>query len=293
MRKTSLSLDKRFGAWAGSRQDLLALSRLMEAQFEEERAEIHRRHDERLQSLDREEAYLSSTGVVSEERAEMLKDARRSADESRTRDLDGLRVELSITDNENEQTRDYLDELIDEYDFRFASRVGISCNSWTPISRRCSIDVSNGPFGRVTLTVSGDTPWVRAAFGALEKELRKRRPWWSFVRHESLLYVVPFAIAASISLALAGLVAITPLKGPINDFLVPGAVVLFALLVFASMPATDWLMTRLIPNFEIRDPDVPSARKKLSRLVSLGVGGFLILVAILQGIAWILDQLQS
>jgi hypothetical protein len=219
----------------------------MEAQFQEEREEIHREYDQKMQSLDRDEAELSATGGVSDGRLDMFKDARRSAEENRDRELNRLRTVLAITDNENEETRDYASELIDEHDFHFASRIDISCSSWRTASRRCSINISNSPYGHVRLTVSGDTPWVRAAFGALEKELRKGRPWWNLIRNEAVLVVIAVGIAASATLAVTGIVSITPLNDAFGDFRLVAIWALFGVLAFATLPATNWLVTRLFP----------------------------------------------
>ncbi|HEX6676521.1 MAG TPA: hypothetical protein VF486_16030 [Actinomycetes bacterium] len=292
MRKTSLSLEKDCRTWAGSRQALLALCSLIEAQFQEDREEIRREYDQRMQALDREEAELSSAGEVSDGRLEMFKDARRSAEENTDRELNHLRTILAITDDENEETRDYTSELIDEHDFRLAARIDISCSSWSTGSGRCSIHISNSPFGHVRLTVSGDTPWVRAAFGALEKELKRRRPWWHLLRHEAVFFALALGIAASATLALTGIASMTPLNDMLGDFRWVAVWILFSVLAFASVPATNWLATRLFPNFEIRDPDVVTSRKRFSRIAGLAVGGFVALVTILQGLAWILDRLS-
>jgi hypothetical protein len=290
MRKKSLSLEKEYRAWAGSRNRLLTLCSLMEDQFQEERITIQQEYDQRIQGLDQEEAGLSDADKASGSQPERLRDARRLAKERREKELDRLRARLAITDEENEETRDYASELVDEYDFRFASRISISCSSWDT-ARTCSVNISNSPYGNVRLTVSGDTPWVRATFGTLEKELRKGRPWWSLLRHDAVFFVVVVTVAASATLAITGIVSVTPLSSLFGDFAWVAIWALFGALMFATVPATNWLMTRLFPNFEVLDPDAVTGRKKFSRAMGLAVGGFVVLVTVLQGLAWILDRL--
>jgi len=290
MRKKSLSLEKEYRAWAGSRQSLLALCSLMEDQFQGERGKIRREYDQRVQRRDREEAELSNAGETPDGRLEMLRDARRSAEETRDKELGFLRTRLAVTDEENEETRDYASDLIDDHDFHSTRRVSISCSS-RGTGRTCSISISNSPYGNVRLTVSGDTPWVRTAFGALEQELRKERPWWGVVRHDAAFPVIAVGLAVSATLAVAGIVSITPLIGISGDLQFFALAALLFVLLFATLPATNWLMTRLFPSFEVRDPDAATGRKAFSRATGLAVGGFVALVTVLQGIAWMLDHL--
>ena len=263
MRKKSLSLEKEYCAWAGSRQSLLALCSLMEDQFQGERGKIRREYDQRVQRRDREEAELSNTGETPDGRLEMLRDARRLAEEARDQELNFLRTRLAITDEENDETRDYATELIDEHDFHLTRRISISCSSWGT-GRTCSISISNKPYGNVRLTVSGDSPWVRAAFGALEKELRKGRPWWSVVRHDVAFPVIGVGLAVSATLAVAGIVSIIPLIDVSGDLRFFSVAPLLFVLLFATFPATNWLVTRLFPSFEVRDPDAVTGGKKFS-----------------------------
>jgi len=208
MRKTSLRLDRDYGAWAGTRQDLLALGRVMEAQFNDERERVLQAYEDEKNLLDQEEAELLTEEEASESALERIKHQRQSAEETKDRRLNGLRAVLEVTDRENEDTRDAIDDMLDEYEFQQAHRVYLSCESWET-SRRCSIRASNSWVGEVNLSVSGDTPWVRSAFGAIEKEVRKRRPWWTFLRHMISYFSITIAVAFGTALAVSALITVT------------------------------------------------------------------------------------
>jgi hypothetical protein len=192
-------------------------------------------------------------------------------------------VSLQV-ERETGEIRNHYEKLLSQHDLNGVTSVTFSCYSG---KRSCNLYLSNNILG-CRLRLSGDRGWVPGAMRAIDDEMRRNRAWWSALRKSRTGVVITLLVAiaafGSFLGALSLLKNLVSLSGSAETVVVVGG----SIGVTAGVAALVWAARLAFPAFEVREPGRSTTRRKVSRVIGVLAGGFLGLVSVAQGIAWLL-----
>jgi hypothetical protein len=266
----SFTEEKTFGAWSGTREDLRRLGQTIEELFEDEVTRTREEYE-----------HLTASGPIRSAVRRLFR--RQPAQDIGEQLAEMSRVSLQVERESGEITNHY-EKLLSQHDLTGVRGVTFSCYLG---KRGCTLYLNNNILG-CRLRLSGERGWVPGAMRAIEDEMRRNRAWWSALRKPGtgVVITVLIAIAAFGSFlgALTLLENLISLSGSAETVVVIGG----SIAVTAGVAALVWAARLAFPAFEVREPGRSTTRRKLSRLIGVLAGGFLGLVSVAQGIAWLL-----
>jgi hypothetical protein len=202
-------------------------------------------------------------------------------------------VSLKIVDTNDETSEDDFTTLTEDYDFRYAKQMTLSgyANA-TDDYRRFTIDFNREIFSNgCSITVWGNTAWVRAVFPTLWRQLSEGRPWWAFVRRLTVINALLILVSGS-ALVVLGDFLLNLRVGV--DWLYPVVILgLIAAIVISVAAFINWLWISLFPGFEVRDPAIVSSRLRVGRSIGVIVGAILAAISLLQGVVWLVERIGA
>ena len=137
-----------------------------------------------------------------------------------------------MVDANDETSEDDVAILAKDYNFKYAKQMTLSgyANA-TDDYRRCTIQFDRQFYSDgYSISVWGDTAWVRAVFPVLWRQLNEGRPWWAFIRHPIVINTLLVLVAGSALVIL-------------SDFLLRVGVIVFLGLIAAVVVSAALFIT--------------------------------------------------
>lgn len=270
----SLSDNRRFRAWAGSAADLLPILDAMERQFAdvrvahmEERTAFYRSDAER-QRKDLEAARLSfarqhpeatsedearDSWVTLNRRFHETALARLQEVQAEAEKFDEVSVMLrSKRGRDTRRTRGRSSDIVDYLTHRDVRELELSAPAGSGSGHHVSVRFDEDGV-RITAS-SADSRWTSAALTQVTEAVRRRVPWWRWMR--SLWFLIPLLAVASVFL-MASVVGAVP-RGAVDSSVLS---VLFVVGVWALTPLAVWGASKALPPFEMTSSERPTGTR--------------------------------
>jgi hypothetical protein len=269
-RTDRLTENKSIRAWAGTVEDLRQLGQIIEDEF----------------STDREREISEFRKEVRFKRA-WRRLARRSTEQFDIPLNTYGRVTLTATDDHNESSTGALDIIVDDAELDLTEMVQFDFICGVR-DATCHLSLSRRP-GLSQLNLSGSRKSVPSALRNIGHALDDNLPWWGIFRY----WVASTLLSVLFFIGCWG--AIVAAAEAIDDRWSTTAELVLVLGGIALVPLMWWGVVafgrRVFPTLEVQVPGSSTSRQQVKRAAAAVVAAFLSVVAIGQGVLWLVNNM--